>query len=175
MKRFPSIKIVWNNSPAKGIMIQRNIGDAIYERKVKLSGLLSSTEACKLLKITLVYLYRLVEEGKLTHKKAYGITESWWPDEKKMLTIANQVGQLTDREFKQALQIGQENPKEPVDKVIEEAKKPSPVIRLALVMSKEMADRLQARADKLSAKLGHSVTMSDLILQTIEKFLGEGG
>lgn len=120
-------------------------------------------------------LQEMVEEGKLTSKKAYGITESFWPDEKKMLTIANQVGQLTEREFKQALKIGEENPKESADKVIEDAKKPSPVIRLALVMSKEMADRLQARADKLSAKLGHTVTMSDLILQTIEKFLSEGG
>lgn len=120
-------------------------------------------------------LQDMVDEGKITGKKAYGITESFWPDEKKMLTVANQVGQLTEREFKQALKIGQENPTESVDKVIEDAKKPSPVIRLALVMSKEMADRLQTRANKLSAKLGHTITLSDLILQTIEKFLSEGG
>ncbi len=119
-------------------------------------------------------LQDMVDEGKITHQKAYGITESFWPDEKRMLSIASQVGQLTGTEFKRALQIGQEKPKEPVDKVIEEAKKPSTVIRLALVMSKEMADKLQVEADKLSKKVGHTVTISDLILQTIERFLTEG-
>jgi excisionase family DNA binding protein len=65
MKELPPIEIFWNNPPGEGIIIRRKIGDGIYERKVKPSGLLSSTEACKLLRITLVYLYRLVEEGKL--------------------------------------------------------------------------------------------------------------
>jgi len=65
MKKLPSIEIWWLNPPSEGIIIRRKIRDGIYERKVKPSGLLSSTEACKVLGITIVYLYRLVEEGKL--------------------------------------------------------------------------------------------------------------
>jgi hypothetical protein len=117
----------------------------------------------------------MVDEGRLTHRNAYRITEAFWPDEKRMLSIVNQMGQLTTTEFKRALQIGRENPKESVNKVIEEAKKPSTVIRLAIVMSKEMADRLQVEAEKVSKKVGHVVTVSDLILQSIERLLAEGG
>jgi excisionase family DNA binding protein len=65
VKKFPSIEVWWLNPPTQGIIIRRKIRDGVYERKVKPSGLLSSTEACKVLGITIAYLYRLVEEGKL--------------------------------------------------------------------------------------------------------------
>jgi len=65
MKKLPSIEIWWLNPPTEGLIIRRKIRGDIYERKVKPSGLLSSTEACKVLGITIVYLYRLVEKGKL--------------------------------------------------------------------------------------------------------------
>jgi excisionase family DNA binding protein len=65
MKKLPSIEIFWKNPPTKGIFIRRKIGNEVYEREVGPSGLVSSTEACKLIGITIVYLYRLVEEGKI--------------------------------------------------------------------------------------------------------------
>jgi excisionase family DNA binding protein len=65
MKKLPSIEIFWKNPPTKGIYISRKIGNETYEREVGPSGLVSSTEACKIVGITIVYLYRLVEEGKL--------------------------------------------------------------------------------------------------------------
>jgi len=118
-------------------------------------------------------LQNLVDEEKLTRQKAYDITKSFWPDKKKMLHVAGEVGYLTGTEFKRALQIGEDKPKETVTKVIEEAKKPPPNVRFTVIMSREMAEKLRAEADKRSKKANQTISIGDLILTAIERFLTE--
>lgn len=117
----------------------------------------------------------MVDDRKLTPKKAYDITKTFWPDEKKMLNIASEVSRLTGTEFKRALQIGQEKPKETVEKVIAEAKKPPVVVQFVVTVNRETADKLQAEADKRSKAVGETITVAELILTAIERFLTEGG
>src|SRR5947207_1373026 len=73
--RFSQIEVIFENPPNKrgfhALTINRRIGGSPhkYERYVKLEDSLSSTEAARILKISVRHLYRLVEEGHLKCKK----------------------------------------------------------------------------------------------------------
>ena len=120
-------------------------------------------------------LREMVDEKKLTRSQAYNITKAFWPDEKKMLRIANEVGRLTKTELKRTLQVAQEKPHETAEKVIEEGKKPPIVVQLIINVSRETADRLQVEAERRSKKIGETITVSELILTAIERLLREEG
>lgn len=115
-------------------------------------------------------LQKMVDDGTLTDQKAHDITAAFWPDEKEMLTIANQMGGLTAAEFKRALQIKREKPNEKVQGIIEEAKKPSLLVTFRVTVSRNEADMLESEAARRSRKLGKKVTVSELIHAAIKRF-----
>jgi excisionase family DNA binding protein len=76
-QRFAQVEVVFDNPPDNrgffALTIIRRIRIAgsphKFEREVKPNGLLSSTEAAKLLRVSVRHLYRLVEEGHLKREK----------------------------------------------------------------------------------------------------------
>ncbi len=119
-------------------------------------------------------LQKFVDDGTITRQKAHDITASFWPDEGEMLTIANRMGGLTGSEFKRALEIKREKPKEKVEKIIEEAKKPSLLVTFRVTVSRNEADMLEAEAARRTRKLEKKVTVSDLIHTAIMRFFTSG-
>ena len=117
---------------------------------------------------------KFVDDGAITRQKAHDITASFWPDEREMVTIATRMGGLTAAEFKRALQIKKEKPKEKVEKIIEEAKKPSLLVTFRVTVSRNEADMLEAEAGRRSQKLAKRVTVSDLIHTAITRFFTSG-
>ncbi len=64
---MPKIEIIYSNPPEvpSPVTIRRWVGGHKYEREIRPDDLIGTTEAVKILKITLRHLYRLVEDRKL--------------------------------------------------------------------------------------------------------------
>jgi hypothetical protein len=62
---MPKIDVLYVNPPKKGLIIKRKIGGGEYIRKVGPKDFVTTTEACAILKYSLVHLYRLVSWKKL--------------------------------------------------------------------------------------------------------------
>ncbi len=109
----------------------------------------------------------MVDAKKIKPKKAYEITAAFWPNTEKIVSVAQQVEQrqLTDAEFGRVLDIGSEKPKETVENIIDEAKKPPPVVQILVTMPRELVSQLQNEADH------RKVTINDLIIQSVQKLL----
>jgi glutamine synthetase adenylyltransferase len=112
----------------------------------------------------------MVDDGKITRQKAHDITATFWPDEKDMLTIANQMGGLTAAQFKRALEIKRKKPKEKIEKIIEEAQKPPLLVTFKVTFTRDEADMLEAEADRRSRKINKKVTVTDLIHDAVRRF-----
>lgn len=73
--QFAKVEVVFDNPPDKrgflALTISRRIRGSPhkYERHVKPDDLLSSTEAARILRISVRHLYRLAKEGSLKYKK----------------------------------------------------------------------------------------------------------
>lgn len=89
----------------------------------------------------------LVEEGKLSEKKAYSITKSFWPDELKITEIAKRATRLTRSEYERALEAGTRKPAASVDEILQEAKTPRPVYELVIHLEPETGKFLEKIAD----------------------------
>ncbi len=114
-------------------------------------------------------IQKLVEEGKLTPQKAHDITAAFWPDEKEMVTMASMMGGLTDTQFKRAIEIKRRKPKEKLDKIIEEARKPSLTINVSITLTQNEKELLEAEAYRRSKKLGRRITIKELIHEAIKR------
>ncbi len=67
MKRLPKIEIIYRNPPEvpSPVIIRRWVSGHKYEREINPDDFVGTTEAAKILRITLRHLYRLVEDRKL--------------------------------------------------------------------------------------------------------------
>lgn len=84
----------------------------------------------------------MVEERKLTPNQAYKITTALWPNEEKIIKVAEYRSQLTTPEWKRALTISQDNPKLTPDEIIDAAKKAPDFINFGIVLEKKQAEKL---------------------------------
>lgn len=112
---------------------------------------------------------KLVDEKKISRKLAHRITSSLWPDEEKIIEIANQSSRLTKSELERALNMGVRNPKASTRSLINEAKNPKPLYVLVIHLEPETGRRLEEMANK------RSVDAATLVKNQIEKMLSEGG
>ena len=65
---------------------------------------------------------QMVEEDKVTAKKAYDITSAYWPDKDRIIAIASLVDNLTAAEFDRAINIAKTDSKASLEEVVKEAK-----------------------------------------------------
>jgi ParB family transcriptional regulator, chromosome partitioning protein len=109
----------------------------------------------------------LVEEKKLKPKKAAEITAAFWPNKEKIASVAREVVErrLTDAEYGRVLDIGSEKPTETVDNVIQQAKKPPPLVEILITMPRSLATALQDEATH------RNTTINDLVIQSVQVFL----
>ena len=102
----------------------------------------------------------MVEAKKLKPQKAFDITAAFWPNKEKIASVAERVAErkFTTGEFDRMLELGTIQPEEPVDKIIEEAKKPPPLVEIRLMLPRQLAGQLQTEADH------RGITVGDLII-----------
>jgi len=113
----------------------------------------------------------MVQEDKLSAKKAYDITAAFWPNEGRITEIAETVVLLglTTAELDRAIDIGRSKPKASIDQILEETKKPPTVITFTITIPTKLMHLVEAEATK------RGTDVQDLILTTIQTFLEEGG
>ena len=111
---------------------------------------------------------QMVEEDKVTAKKAYDITSAYWPDKDRIIAIASLVDNLTAAEFDRAINIAKTDSKASLEEVVKEAKKPPTVTTFIITMPIKMMRQLEKEAENRKSDI------HGLILTSIETFLSEG-
>lgn len=115
-------------------------------------------------------IQKLVDDGRITPQKAHDITAAFWPEEKEMLTIATMMGGLTSKEFQRVLDLKRQKPKEKLEKLVDEAKKPALLVTYRVTVTRNEADMLEAEALRRSQKLKKKVTVKELIHDAIKRY-----
>jgi ParB/RepB/Spo0J family partition protein len=110
---------------------------------------------------------RMVEEERISAKKAYDITSAYWPNKERIIAIANLVDQLTDAEFDRAVDIGLRNPKAPINEVVTEAKKTPTVVTFLITVPIKIMSQVEKAAKQ------RATDVHGLILTAIETYLSE--
>jgi ParB family chromosome partitioning protein len=111
----------------------------------------------------------MVEDGVLDAAVAERVTAAFWPNEAKIFAIAREVGNLTSAEMNRVLDIGKAKPKESIESIVEEAKKPPTVVQITITLPTSLANLLQKEARK------RNMDVHELIRTSIETYLMEGG
>lgn len=111
---------------------------------------------------------KIVEEERISAKKAYDITSAYWPNKERIIAIASLVDSLTEAEFERAVDIGLKNPKAPINEVVTEAKKPPTVVTFLITIPVKMMGQVEKEAERRASDV-HGI-----ILAAIETFLSEG-
>jgi len=73
-----------------------------------------------------------VSSGKMSEELAYRITATYFPNVKKIISIAKYVIKMTKTEAQRAMEYGRANPKASVDEILDYAKNPPPFIKLII-------------------------------------------
>jgi ParB/RepB/Spo0J family partition protein len=96
---------------------------------------------------------RLVTDNKLSADLAYKVTTSFWPNEQKIVKIANYVTRMTKPEWSRALDVGRKKPDASVDEIVQEAKKPPTTYEIVIPVDIETRDILNKIASKRNTDL----------------------
>lgn len=110
----------------------------------------------------------MVDAGILKPKVASRITSAFWPNEEKIIDIAQRATRLTSAEIDRLYDIGKANPDEKTDKIVEEAMKPPKVVQITITIDSNVAQLLEDQAKK------REMDVKELILRAISTYLEEG-
>jgi ParB/RepB/Spo0J family partition protein len=109
----------------------------------------------------------LVTEGKLSKNIVYRITAGFFPDVKKIVSIAKNATRMTRAETRRALDYANKNPNASIDEILNYARKPPPFIEIKIHVDpkteKSLADIAKIRKE----------TITDLLLGIIKQFIEE--
>jgi len=94
-------------------------------------------------------LREMVEVGKIKPKDAERATKAGWPDEQKMMKIAEEMPTMARNEKERVLSISIERPEAPAKEIIEEAKKPLREIELTILLPTKYKEPLEKASDDL--------------------------
>jgi len=108
---------------------------------------------------------QLVNEGKLGASLAYRITSAFWPNTEKIARIAQYMTKMTKSEWERALDIGKKKPEAPIEKIVEEAKKPQTIYQLIIPLDAETSELLVTIAKE------RNMDTVSLVKNLIEDFL----
>ncbi len=109
----------------------------------------------------------IVDKGGLSQKVASRITSSFWPNEKKIIDIANKATRLTKPEKVRLGEITNEFADATPEEIIEESKKPALDIEIWIKISVETKKLLDKEAEI------RKTDYKEIINLAINKFLGE--
>ncbi len=115
----------------------------------------------------------MVEEGKLTRSQAFRITTAFWPTVEKIEKIAEYTTKVPKPEWERALNIGRKDKKMSFEEIVSSANKVPTEIRVSVPISKEILNLLNDKAQKISKTIKREITIEELILDMIDKFLDE--
>ncbi len=111
----------------------------------------------------------LVDEGKLSAKRAYGLTTAFWPNEQKIVSIAKNIMRMTKSESDRAIDYGKKNPAAAIEEILTEARKPKPSYELVIPLEPEKANQLEQIAE------GRKTDIKNLVMNLIDSLLEEEG
>jgi len=108
---------------------------------------------------------KLVDAKKLTKTQAAKITAAFWPNESKILQIANELVTLTRPQRNRAADLGRKNPNASVKELIDEAKKPPKIIQITISFDLDTTKLLEQIAKE------RETDIESLILDSVNKTL----
>lgn len=109
----------------------------------------------------------MVDEGRLSHERAYKVTSVFWPNEKKIIEIAEYISEMTGPEWERALDYGKKKPNAPIQEIIREAKRPPKTIEVIINLPNESVEILGKIAKN------RKMNVNDLIKELIDGFIQE--
>ncbi len=115
---------------------------------------------------------KMVDEGKLYRTTAYRITQAFWPNKEKIIKIAKHIVRMTKPEWEKVLMVGSKKPEEPIEKIIEEARKLTSFKKITLVISKDTLEIIEKIKEKRNLK---DMDTSEFIRMLLEEKLKDEG
>jgi ParB/RepB/Spo0J family partition protein len=109
-------------------------------------------------------LLTFVAEGKISKTKAYRITTAFWPNQEKIVKVADYVTQLTGPEWDRFLTISKDE--KDLEKAVEKAKK-SKLTKMEVIIDYKHFSELQKIAEK------RDMDIPSIINEAIEKYISE--
>ena len=91
---------------------------------------------------------KLVEADLITRGQAKRVTEAFFPNNEKIIKVANRITRLTKEERDRALEFGKKKPKADVDEILDEALKPPKVFELVIPLEMDTYHLLEKIAEK---------------------------
>ncbi len=109
-----------------------------------------------------------VEAGKLSEDFAYRLTATHYPDNEKIISIANKALKMTRAEAQRILEFSKRDPKASVDEILNYAKNPPPLIKLVIHLEPDTSKRM------LIVAKSRKQSMESFVKDAIDKSLEEG-
>ncbi len=107
----------------------------------------------------------LVEADLLTRSQAKRVTEAFFPNNEKIIKIANRITRLTKEERDRALDFGRKKPQAGVDEILDEALKPPKMFELIIPLEIETYQLLEKIAKQ------RDTDVVDFLKEKIEELL----
>ncbi len=128
---------------------------------------ISTTTVTKYLSYRLVpkKVQDMVSEGRISADKAHKITETFWPNEDKIIRMATYVAEMTPSEWERVLDVGKKKPEVPLEELVEEVQKPPLYIEITIRIEVDNFNLLQRVAKQRGKK------PEDLINDAITDFV----
>lgn len=135
-------------------------------KKVALDLGISPTTVSKYLAYQIMpkKLQTLVNENKISKTKAYRITTAFWPNQEKIVKIAEYVTQMTGPEWDRFLTISKSE--KDLETAVEKAKK-NKSTKIEVIVDSDQFSNLKRIAEK------RDIDVSSLINEAIDKYLSE--
>ncbi|MGI0073784.1 MAG: ParB/RepB/Spo0J family partition protein [Nitrosotalea sp.] len=107
----------------------------------------------------------LVSKGKLSQDVAYRITAAYFPDNKKIISVAKESARLTKAETRRAIDYGTKKPNAPIEEIMEYAMNPPPTVEIIIQVEQHTAEILKALAKEKGS------TVADLVKDAIKDMI----
>lgn len=115
----------------------------------------------------------LVNQDKINRTQAAKITETFWPDTKKIEAVAKELAGRTRSEWKRALNYSKKKKSASVSEIVEAAEKTETTAKMTIEIDKDHVTQLQRIADNRSKKLQREVEIQEIIEEAISEFINK--